>query len=59
MDYTDLATGRVLYVEPGGTYDIQAAGFNAPDIPVNNFVRAEPVKKKRKEESSSAPEVEE
>jgi hypothetical protein len=40
LDYIDLGTGRALFVEPDGSYDIQATGFNAPDIP-RDFVPAE------------------
>lgn len=32
MNYTDLATGKTLQVEPGGTYDI------APDVPPADFI---------------------
>lgn len=41
MDYMDTDTGHVLQVIPGGTYNIQATGFNAPDVPPNDFVLAE------------------
>ena len=39
MDYMDLDTGRVLLAEPGGTYNIQAVGFGAPDVPPNDFTK--------------------
>ncbi len=31
--YIDLATGRTLHAEPGGTYDIAPASGPAPDVP--------------------------
>jgi hypothetical protein len=36
-DYIDLATGKTLAVEPGGTYSIEAVGYNAPDYPADGF----------------------
>jgi hypothetical protein len=62
MDYTDQDTGRVLFAEPGGTYNIQATGFNAPDIPPDNFTRTDTEDNEDEEEPiiyDSAPEVEE
>ena len=41
MDYLDTDTGKVLFVEPGGTYNIQATGFNAPDVPPSEFTLVE------------------
>jgi hypothetical protein len=53
MDYTDLGTGRVLFAEPGNTYDIQPTGFNAPAIPPSDWVPAEEKKEDESSEESS------
>jgi hypothetical protein len=58
MDYLDQDTGKVLFAEPDKTYNIQATGFNAPDIPPSNFILDEE-KEDEKEEPFPAPEVEE
>lgn len=67
MDYLDTDTGKVLSVEPGGTYNIQATGFNAPDVPPSEFTLADEEEDYNEEEEpepfpaeeDSAPEVEE
>ena len=41
-DYMDLETGKTLFAEPGGVYDIApASGHNVDDIPASWFVPAE------------------
>jgi hypothetical protein len=47
-DYIDLETGRTLFAEPGGTYDIMpASGRNVDEIPAPWFVPALPPAKER------------
>jgi hypothetical protein len=36
-DYIDTDTGQMLKADPGGTYNIQAIGYNVPDVPSAYF----------------------
>jgi hypothetical protein len=41
-DYMDLETGRTLYAEPGGSYDIApASGRVVPEVPEPWFTRVQ------------------
>lgn len=48
-DYFDLATGRTLVAEPGGTYDVAPSGGRlVPDLPHWFVPVEEPASKEKK-----------
>lgn len=56
LDYLDLETGRTLYAEPGGVYDVwPAGGRNVPDVPPGFGVYAAAEKKQPARAAKAAP----